>query len=160
MPSAVSPPPTLASTPVPTSAPTALPPGSTFDLLPPLYETLQQLMHTSTSSTAGLHAADALRTAATRDLPAQIAAVKQRIVQARAAVAELPDVDRTLEEQEEEMRQIEIRIGRLREVWRGVRDGVVKGEGDMMVEGRAAERGTRDVLGLEGTGVDVKMEAA
>lgn len=42
------------------------------------------------------------------------------IQNARLAVAELPDMDRTIDEQEAEIRELEERIEKQREVWREV----------------------------------------
>lgn len=49
----------------------------------------------------------------------EAARIKQMIQNARLAVAELPDMDRTIEEQEAEMRELEERIEKQRDVLRG-----------------------------------------
>ncbi|KAG9780455.1 hypothetical protein KCU88_g3769, partial [Aureobasidium melanogenum] len=49
-----------------------------------------------------------------KDLPAQIYPIKQKLVKARAAVTALPDIERTVEEQEEEIRDLERTVGLLK----------------------------------------------
>lgn len=49
-----------------------------------------------------------------KDLPAQLFPLKQRLAKARAAVSELPDVDRTVQEQEEEIKNLEEMVRALR----------------------------------------------
>ncbi|KAJ4508497.1 hypothetical protein HRR75_006318 [Exophiala dermatitidis] len=49
-----------------------------------------------------------------KDLPAQIYPIKQKLVKARAAVTALPDIERTVEEQEQEIRDLERTVGLLR----------------------------------------------
>ncbi|KAL1967589.1 hypothetical protein VTN77DRAFT_3104 [Rasamsonia byssochlamydoides] len=51
-----------------------------------------------------------------KDLPTAASAVKIRIQKARAVIDSLPDVSRTVEEQEQEIAELEERIGRLRAV--------------------------------------------
>ncbi|KAJ9611554.1 hypothetical protein H2200_004738 [Cladophialophora chaetospira] len=102
------------------------PPPSTFSLLPDIYILLARLhlLHqTSQSQTNGhsqqstqphpqinpaiLNGAPLLDP---KDLPGQIYPLKQKLAKARAAVEELPDVDRTVEEQEDEIRRLESRV--------------------------------------------------
>ncbi|KAL2441907.1 hypothetical protein ABEF95_016840 [Exophiala dermatitidis] len=49
-----------------------------------------------------------------KDLPAQIYPIKQKLVKARAAVTALPDIERTVEEQEQEIQELERTVGLLR----------------------------------------------
>ena len=51
-----------------------------------------------------------------KDLGSEASAVKIRIQKARSAVEALPDVDRTVEEQEEEISELEERIEGMKEV--------------------------------------------
>ncbi|KAJ5390130.1 uncharacterized protein N7496_001198 [Penicillium cataractarum] len=51
-----------------------------------------------------------------KDLPTATSSVRIRIQKARAVVEALPDVDRSVEEQQEEMTELEDRISRLRSV--------------------------------------------
>ncbi len=49
-----------------------------------------------------------------KDLPTLTYAIKQKIVRAKAAVQSLPDIERSIAEQEEEMRVLEGRVRGLR----------------------------------------------
>ena len=51
-----------------------------------------------------------------KDLGSEASAVKIKIHKARAAVEALPDVDRTVEEQQEEISELEERIEGMKEV--------------------------------------------
>jgi hypothetical protein len=51
-----------------------------------------------------------------KDLPTAASAIKIRIQKARAVIESLPDVERTVEEQEEEMEELQYRIARLKSV--------------------------------------------
>ncbi|OAL39717.1 hypothetical protein AYO20_01114 [Fonsecaea nubica] len=73
-----------------------------------------------------------------KDLPAQVYPLKQRLAKARAAVTALPDVDRTVAEQEDEIRRLERMIKGLK--GRLLRLGEV-----------AAEAGTEQVRDVEMT---------
>jgi hypothetical protein len=111
-----------------------LPPPDTFDFLPPLYSLLrrlqqpsgldpqpgtqdashtglpggspQQLERVSSSGGGGKLDISNLETAAS--------AVRLKIVKARHIVENMPDVDRTVEEQEDEIRELEVRVKRQR----------------------------------------------
>jgi hypothetical protein len=65
---------------------------------------------------------------AIKDVPGATDAIKHKIQRARAAVRALPDMERGLEEQEKEVRELEGRIERQREVLEGLRE---RGEGRM-----------------------------
>jgi RNA polymerase II transcription mediator complex subunit 9 len=73
-----------------------------------------------------------------QELPAAIQPIKTQILKAKAAVQALPDVERTVEEQEAEIRMLEGRIGGLRkrlgELGALAGDGGRK-EGDVVMEG-------------------------
>ncbi|EXJ60127.1 hypothetical protein A1O7_04279 [Cladophialophora yegresii CBS 114405] len=49
-----------------------------------------------------------------KDLPGQIYPLRQKLARARAAVEELPDVERTVEEQEAEIRKLEAMVRALK----------------------------------------------
>ena len=68
------------------------------------------------------------------------------------AVLGLPDVDRTCEEQQEEIDELEERVARLK--------GILKGLGGEGVEGENMEGvvGDDKARGIEDGGKDVKME--
>jgi hypothetical protein len=59
---------------------------------------------------------------APKDLPTAVLDVKMRIRAALRAVEGLPDVERGLDEQEEEIRELEERIERQKAVLRGLKD--------------------------------------
>ncbi|KAH7378757.1 RNA polymerase II transcription mediator complex subunit 9-domain-containing protein [Pyrenochaeta sp. MPI-SDFR-AT-0127] len=111
-------PPTGSATPaLPAPAPTVpgIPPPSTFDVLPDLHKLLKRLLETSAqppaaTPTPGQPAADGpleiqhVATAAND--------VRLKIQKARRAVMALPDIDRTCEDQEDEIEDLEARIAR------------------------------------------------
>jgi hypothetical protein len=72
----------------------------------------------ATSSAAGttLLGSTTLPPLDVKDLPTAASAVKIRIQKARAVIEGLPDVARTVEEQEQEIDELQDRIGRLRSV--------------------------------------------
>lgn len=109
------------------------PSPSTFSILPDVYQLISRLSILQTPNPATTSAAVAGGSAATigtstpldrlhptlpllevKDLPAQMYPIKQKLVKARAAVAALPDVARSLEDQEAEIAQLERRILALR----------------------------------------------
>ncbi|KAK2049662.1 hypothetical protein LZ31DRAFT_549228 [Colletotrichum somersetense] len=73
-----------------------------------------------------------------KDVPAQTDALKHKLQRARTQMHQLPDIDRSIDEQEEEIRQLEERIKMQREVLDRLRDAGVKfgheegGTGDKM----------------------------
>ncbi|EFE41984.1 conserved hypothetical protein [Trichophyton verrucosum HKI 0517] len=108
------------------------PPPQTFDILPPLHALLARLLSNQSSSFAtgqpgepglsqsteqtpggGIASLDGLDP---KSLLTGASAVKIRIQKARNAVEEMPDIERTIAEQEEEIVMLEKRIGRLRGV--------------------------------------------
>lgn len=109
-------PPTGSATPaLPAPAPAApgIPPPSTFDVLPDLHKLLKRLLETSAqppaaTPTPGQPPADGpldiqhVATAANE--------IRLKIQKARRAVLALPDIDRTCEDQEDEIEDLEARI--------------------------------------------------
>lgn len=94
-----------------------LPPPATFDLLPDLHRILSRLITTSAqlpgpAPTPGQPPADGpleitqVATAATE--------VKLKLQKARKAVLALPDIDRTCEDQQDEIEYLEERIAKLK----------------------------------------------
>ncbi|EME77893.1 uncharacterized protein MYCFIDRAFT_79143 [Pseudocercospora fijiensis CIRAD86] len=55
-----------------------------------------------------------------KELPAKVSDVKQRIRQAQRELEKLPDMDRTVQEQEEEIQELQDRIRRQREMLKGL----------------------------------------
>ena len=101
MPSATSPPPAPSLT---------LPPPQTFDIIPPLHALLSRLLAVTTENSTNTTLLSA------KDLASEASAIKIKIQKARAAVEALPDADRTIQEQEQEIRGLEERIDGLKEV--------------------------------------------
>ncbi|KAK3207490.1 hypothetical protein GRF29_103g1139161 [Pseudopithomyces chartarum] len=110
--------PTGTATPAPASLPAvpALPP-STFDFLPDLHRILNRLLSTSAqppgaAPTPGQPAVDGpldiqqISTAATE--------VKLKLQKARKVVMALPDIDRSIEDQQDEIDFLEARISKLK----------------------------------------------
>ncbi|KAF9731675.1 hypothetical protein PMIN06_007727 [Paraphaeosphaeria minitans] len=109
--------PTPAQGPPPPSSAPALPPPSTFDILPGLHRVLSRLISTSVqppgaAPTPGQSSADGpldiqqVSTAATE--------VKLKLQKARKAVMALPDIDRSVEDQQDEIDFLETRIAKLK----------------------------------------------
>lgn len=94
-----------------------LPPPSTFDILPDLHRILKRLL----DSAAQPPAATPTPAQPSADGPLEIQHVptaaneiRLKIQKARRAVLALPDVDRTCEDQEEEIEDLEARIATLK----------------------------------------------
>jgi hypothetical protein len=113
-------PPTGAPTPaLPVAAPTTpgIPPPSTFDILPDLHKLLKRLLETSTQPPAATPTPAQLSADGPLEIQHVAAAandIRLKIQKARRAVMALPDVERTCEDQEEEIDDLEARIARLR----------------------------------------------
>jgi len=106
----------------PTLQPATLPPPCAFDFLPPLHHLLSRLLLPPADQTppATHPLAPSNQPLEPKDVAKEAARIKQMIQNARLAVAQLPDVDRTVEEQKAEIRELEGRIERQREVLREV----------------------------------------
>ncbi|KAF2705601.1 hypothetical protein K504DRAFT_506006 [Pleomassaria siparia CBS 279.74] len=118
-------PPTGSATPALPAQPAApaLPSPATFDVLPDLHKLLSRLITTSGQPPAhtptpnepsgdGPLEIQHLATAAT--------AIKLKISKARRAVMALPDIDRTCEDQQEEIEDLEARIARQKAALQGL----------------------------------------
>jgi hypothetical protein len=88
--------------------------------VPPLHTLLSRLVANPTDPTN-------LPPLATKDLITEATAIKISIQAARAAVAALPDVERSIEEQEADIRELEAVIQRQKAVLRKVVNGWAKG---------------------------------
>lgn len=112
-------PPTRPASPAlpPPTAPPSLPPPSAFDVLPDLHKLLKRLLETPSQPPAAT------------PLPAQVSGedpldaqhittaantIRLKIQKARRAVLALPDIDRTCEDQQDEMEELEARIAGLK----------------------------------------------
>jgi hypothetical protein len=117
---------TPASTPLP-PLPPPLPSPSAFDTLPPLHTLLTRLL-TTTAQPADpnpTHTVDpeAANQLDIQGLPTEASKLKIKLQKARLAVMALPDVGRSVEEQEEEIAELEERVKGLREVLNGLKKG-------------------------------------
>ncbi|KAF1946721.1 hypothetical protein EJ02DRAFT_335911 [Clathrospora elynae] len=119
----------------------SLPPPSTFDVLPDLHKLLKRLLETPAHPPAAT------------PTPAQIPAegplemqhvataandIRLKIQKARRAVMTLPDIDRTCEDQEDELEDLETRIARLKASLRELGRPAVQaedGDGDESMTG-------------------------
>lgn len=107
---------TPAPPPPPPPANPGLPPPSTFDFLPELHSVLSRLM-----PAAARQASTTAPGNASADAPLEIekvadaaSGVFQKVRAAREAVMALPDIDRTCEDQQDEIDYLEARIARLK----------------------------------------------
>ncbi|OJJ72021.1 hypothetical protein ASPBRDRAFT_125917 [Aspergillus brasiliensis CBS 101740] len=118
------------------------PSPQTFDIVPPLHGLLSRLLSPSTNAAGGVRATDDPTGAAAptvtsagpggaeisglgsstspaldiKDLPTEVSSIKIRIQKAQAVVENLPDVDRSVADQEEEIQELEDRIAKLKSV--------------------------------------------
>ncbi len=89
-----------------------LPPPTAFDILPDLHSLLKRLLDTAPTPAPSQSAADSpleiqhVATAATD--------IRLKAQRAQRAVMALPEIDRTCEDQEEEIEDLEARIARLK----------------------------------------------
>ena len=111
----------------------SLPAGLTadsIDTLPILSSLLSRLQNPAAASTSGSPppAASPSQVAAgtgpltIKDIPTATDGLKHKIQKARAQIRELPDMDRSIGEQEEEMRELEAKIAKQMEVLEGLKD--------------------------------------
>lgn len=87
-----------------TAAPTSLPANS-FDFLPDLHALLQRVFNDELDP---------------KDVAHESSRIRLKMERARVMVSELPDVDRSLEEQKKEIRELEEKIERQRSIMRAV----------------------------------------
>lgn len=97
-----------------------LPPPSTFDVIPDLHKILSRLLQTPPQAPPGSAAAAPTPTPAA-DGPLEIeqvvsatAEVKLKLQRAQKAILSLPDIERTCEDQEDEIAYLEARIETLK----------------------------------------------
>lgn len=98
---------------------TQLPPADTFDFLPPLYALLRRLQQPSGLELPS-EGATLERTKSGDDhskldianLDTAASAIRRKIQKAKGIVKEMPDSDRTVEEQQEDIGELELRVKR------------------------------------------------
>ena len=124
--------PSQSTTPNLLNLPDGLSPDSidTLPILSAILSRLQTPAATSTSSTSPPSASPSQLASggslAIKDIPAATDELKHKLQKARAQVKELPDIDKTLAEQEEEMRELEEKIRKQREVLEGLKEVGIK----------------------------------
>jgi len=79
-----------------------------------LTQTISRESHHSNRSGSGSGNGGENASIDVRDLPAHIYKIRQRIAEAKEYVGEIPDVDRSIEDQEAEMRELRVRCAGLR----------------------------------------------
>lgn len=91
----------------------SLPSPQTFDIIPPLHNLLACLIANplDPSNPPSL---------SPKDLATEAGLIKLKIQKAKASIESLPDIDRSTEEQEAEIRELEERIRLLRSVRRDI----------------------------------------
>ena len=103
------------------ASPTSLPDPQTFDLLPQLHSLLSRLVPNPNNPTAASGDLEP------QNLPAAATALKNRLQKARHAVEELPDMERTVEEQEAEIELLEAELKKKLDMLAGLREAVAGG---------------------------------
>jgi hypothetical protein len=102
--------------------PAQLPPPQTFDILPPLHELLARIDHASNDPMHAVTSEDdvvtysELQPLEPKDLPNEVIAIKSKIRKALRELEKLPDMDRDVEEQEAEIKKLEQKAARQKEV--------------------------------------------
>jgi hypothetical protein len=102
--------------PATTTSPPEIPPfpsPQTFDIVPEIYALVSRLQ-LPTSTTTDSTTSQPIDSLSLKDLPAAAVPIKLKIQKARSAVQSLPDVGRTVEEQEREIKALEKRNESLR----------------------------------------------
>ncbi|RMZ70627.1 Mediator complex subunit Med9 [Pyrenophora seminiperda CCB06] len=103
--------------PPPTATTPPLPAPSTFDLLPDLHKLLKRILETPTHPPASTPTPAQLSAEGPLEIQHVAAAandIRLKIQKARRAVTTLPGIDRTCEDQEDEIEHLEMRIARLK----------------------------------------------
>lgn len=118
---------TTSDTSRPSSQP-QLPPPQTFDILPQLHEILARIDHApndpmqAATGDGDVVSYAELQPLEPKDLPNEVIAVKSKIRRALRGLEKLPDMDRTVEEQEEEIRMLEQKAAKQKEVLKKLGD--------------------------------------
>lgn len=103
---------TRASLPPTRSATPALPPPTTFDILPDLHKLLKRIIDAPPADPAS-HAAPADGPLEIQHVATAATDIRLKMQRAQRAVMALPEMDRTCEDQEDEIEDLEARIARL-----------------------------------------------
>lgn len=102
----------------------SLPPPQTFDILPPLHELLARVDHSSsdplTASAQDTVSYTDSKPLEPRDFPNEVQTIKAKIRKALRELEKLPDMERSVEDQEAEIAEMELRIRKQKEVLGGL----------------------------------------
>ncbi|TVY57840.1 hypothetical protein LCER1_G000955 [Lachnellula cervina] len=136
--------------PLMTLLPDGLSPDS-IDTLPVLSAVLARLQNPSPSSNSPPAASPSQIASGTgpltiKDIPTATDEIKHKLQKARMQVKDLPDMDRSIPEQEEEIAELEDKVRRQREVLESLRDVGIKAKG----EREQREREGEDAMDLKG----------
>lgn len=104
-----------------------MPPPQLFDILPPLHEILARIDHGSPANDSSIQQEDrsgtdlgasynGLRPLEPKDLPTAILPLKAQLRRGLKELEKLPDMDRSVQEQEEEIAELQERLKRQREM--------------------------------------------
>ncbi|KAI9858631.1 MAG: hypothetical protein M1824_004212 [Vezdaea acicularis] len=104
-----------------TPLPVPLPPPDVLDILSPLHTLLSRLLPPAGNSQHSLSTA-APTELDPQHLATEASSIKIRLQKARQAVNGLPDMDRTLKDQEEEIRELEMQVQEKRETMERLKD--------------------------------------
>lgn len=121
-----------------------LPQPQTFDILPALHELLARIDHTATEAGTITDHADTSESSGDigalytdlaplepKDLPTEVLQIKAKIRNALKELQKLPDMERSIEEQQVEVEELEDRIARQRAMIRKLGE-VAKGVADRL----------------------------
>ncbi|KAK5130800.1 hypothetical protein LTR08_001633 [Meristemomyces frigidus] len=117
--------------------PLNLPPPQLFDILPALHELLARIDHApsasdpSPSSTSSASNYAPVKPLDPKDLPTAILPLKAQMRKGLRAIERLPDIARSVQEQDDEIAELEARITRQDEVLRGLARCAGEAEGEL-----------------------------
>lgn len=132
------------------------PPPHTFDILPPIHDLISRLplaLPQPPNSNNTLPQTSTSEPLDPKDLPQAAVPIKLKIQKAKAAVSSLPDVDRTIEDQEDEIRELKRKIaglrGLMRELGRRAGERIEEADGEEGAGGNGNGRGSQAMEGME-----------
>jgi len=123
---------TIANSIKPNPSPPSLPPSDAFDFLPLTYDLLARLLPTAATSSSNLpsiinnssnnNSSKPPGHLEPKDVGTEASRIRLKIQKARALVADLPDISRSIGEQEVEISELREKVRRQREILGGIRD--------------------------------------
>ncbi|KAF3906467.1 hypothetical protein ABW20_dc0106145 [Dactylellina cionopaga] len=103
-----------------TPSPPTFPPPETFDFIPNTHDLLQRLLPPNSANNATQ--STSLTPLEPKDVDAEASRIRIKIQKARAILNDMPDITRSIEQQEEEVKALEEKIRRQREVLGRIRE--------------------------------------